>query len=219
MIQNTAKRLFRKLVGRFVLPKIQFGYSQFGEDIIIAHFFSQSGNFKPSYLDIGANEPKYISNTYYFYEHGGRGVLIEPNPYLYKKLKQERKGDIVINTGIGLDSVAEADFFIFPNYANGLNTFSENEAKHWQEVGMKGLGKIPLDKVIKMPLTPVNKILEQYFSNAGPDIISIDVEGLDLDILKSMDFEGGKIRIRNEASKKVIDAKVIDAETAEVTNS
>ena len=32
-------------------------------------------------------------------------------------------------------------------------------------------------------------------------------------------FEGGKIRIRNEASKKVIDAKVIDAETAEVSNS
>ncbi len=180
-------KLFRKIAKK-LMPEAQLGYAQFGEDLILAHLFSQLGIKKPTYLDIGANEPRYISNTYYFYLRGSRGVLIEPNPFLYKKLRSFRPHDTVVNTGIGFSEVAEADFYVFPNYANGLSTFSEKEAKHWEEVGMKGLGKIPVEKVIKMPLTPVNTILDKYFRDKAPNFISLDVEGLDLDILKSMDF-------------------------------
>lgn len=178
------------MVGRFLLPQIQFRFSQFGEDIIMANLFAYLNIDKPTYLDIGANEPRFISNTYYFYEHGSRGVLIEPNPYLFKKLLSQRPKDTVVNTGIGFDeTTTEADFYLFPNYANGLSTFSKKEALHWQEVGMKGMGKIPLDKIIKMRLTPVNKILDEYFKGTSPNIISIDVEGLDLEILKTLDFD------------------------------
>jgi FkbM family methyltransferase len=180
-------KLFKK-IGKKLLPEAQYAYSQFGEDLIIAHLFSQCGISKPTYLDIGANEPRYISNTYFFYLRGSRGVLIEPNPYLYKKLKSARPGDTVLNTGIGFTEVAEADFYVFPNYANGLSTFSEKEARHWENTGMKGLGKIPVEKVIRIPLVPVNKILEKYFAGSAPNLISLDVEGLDLEILKGLDF-------------------------------
>ena len=167
----------------------QYGYSQFGEDLILAHLFAQIGIKKPTYLDIGANEPRFISNTYYFYCRGSKGVLIEPNPYLFKKLKNIRSKDIVVNTGIGFSEIAEADFYIFPNFANGLNTFSEKEARHWEQTGMKGIGKIAVEKVIKMPLIPINSILQKYFEKQAPNFISLDVEGLDLEILKSLDFE------------------------------
>lgn len=180
-------KLFNK-IGKKLLPEAQHGYSQFGEDLIISHLFAQLEIKKPSYLDIGANEPRYISNTYFFYLKGSRGVLIEPNPYLYKKLKAFRPNDIVINTGIGFTEIAEADFYVFPNYANGLSTFSEKEAKHWKNTGMKGLGKIPVEKVIRIPLIPVNKILKKYFRDKAPNFISLDVEGLDFDILKGLDF-------------------------------
>jgi len=188
MIQNTAVRIFRKFIGKFLIPEIQFRYSQFGEDIILAHLFAHLGIDKPSYLDIGANEPRFISNTYYFYEHGSVGVLIEPNPYLFEKLKKNRPKDIVINTGIGFSEINEADFYLFPNFANGLSTFSKEDALYWQEVGMKGSEKIPIEKTIKMKLTPVNSILEKYFSHKKLNLVSIDVEGLDLEILKSLDF-------------------------------
>lgn len=180
--------LFRKL-GKRLMKHAQYGYSQFGEDLILAHLFAQIGITKPTYLDIGANEPRYISNTYYFYVRGSKGVLIEPNPYLYKKLKRIRSKDIVLNTGIGFSEIAEADFYLFPNFANGLSTFSEKEARHWEQTGMKGIGKIAVDKVIKMPLTPINNVLQQYFSEGAPNFISLDVEGLDLEILKSLDLE------------------------------
>lgn len=180
-------KLFRK-IGKRLIPDAQYGYSQFGEDLILAHLFAQIGIDKPTYLDIGANEPRYISNTYYFYLKGSRGVLVEPNPYLYRKLKILRPNDTVLNTGIGISNSTEADFYLFPNYANGLSTFSEKEAKHWQEVGMKGLGKIPIEKVLKIPLIKINDILQLYFKTKIPNFISIDIEGFDFEILKTFDF-------------------------------
>jgi FkbM family methyltransferase len=189
MIINAPKRYFRKIINRFFIPEVQFTYSQFGEDLIIAYLFNNLGIRQPSYLDIGANEARFISNTYYFYEHGSTGVLIEPNISLVRKLKKIRPKDTVVNAGIGIDAVSEADFYVFPDYANGLSTFSKTEAEHWQVNGMKGLGKIPVEKIVKMQLLPINHILEKYFSEAAPNFISIDVEGLDLDILKSMNFE------------------------------
>jgi FkbM family methyltransferase len=186
------QRLFKKIIKKFIFPNHKFGYSQFGEDLILQHFFAQNDIEKPTYLDIGANEPKYISNTFYFYERGSRGVLIEPNPYLYKKLLRQRSKDTIINAGVGLNNQNEADFYLFPNKYNGLSTFSEKEALHWKNVGMKGLGKINYEKIIKMPLVSINDILQKHFNEKAPNFISLDVEGLDLEILKSLNFEKWK---------------------------
>lgn len=163
-------------------------YAQFGEDLIINQFFYYKGIAKPSYLDIGANEPRYISNTYFFYKKGASGVLVEPNPLLASKLRKIRPKDKVLDFGIGLSEQKEADFYLFPDAANGLSTFSKEEAEHWKNIGMKGVGKINWEKIIKVPLLPVNSIIEKYLADNAPDFISLDVEGLDLEILKSMNF-------------------------------
>ena len=42
--------------------------------------------------------------------------------------------------------------------------------------------------MIKRPLVNVNEVLARHFPASGPDFVSIDVEGLDLDILKTLDF-------------------------------
>jgi Methyltransferase FkbM domain len=44
-------------------------------------------------------------------------------------------------------------------------------------------------KVIKMPLVPINQIIEENFHGKAPDFLSTDVEGLDLAILKTLDFQ------------------------------
>jgi FkbM family methyltransferase len=181
------KNLFRKVVNKILLPYSQLTYAQSGEDLILAHLFYKAGIPKPSYLDIGANHPSYISNTYYFYLRGSHGVCIEPNPSLYKQIKKVRPRDVVINKGIGIDSVSEADFYLFPPEADGLSTFSKTEAEYWGKVGMKNVGKIKYKEVIKIPLVSINEIIEKNFDDK-PDFISLDVEGLDLAILKSLDY-------------------------------
>src|ERR1043165_8555860 len=75
-------------------------FSQVGEDRIVHFLFQSLGIDKPSYIDIGANNPVLDSNTYYFYLLGSTGVIIEPDPELYKKLRRKRRKDICINAGI-----------------------------------------------------------------------------------------------------------------------
>jgi FkbM family methyltransferase len=182
------QNLFRKIVEKFLLLKSTVIYSQAGEDLILARYFFNQNITNPTYLDIGANDPRYISNTYYFYTRGSKGVCVEPNPYLYNKIKKLRAKDICINAGIGVENTTAADFYLFPDSANGLSTFSKESADYWANIGMDKLGKIHYEKVIYMPLININTIIETHLTIA-PDLLSIDVEGLDLAILQSLDFD------------------------------
>ncbi len=156
-------------------------YAQAGEDRILHYLFATMGIERPTYLDIGANEPVRGSNTFFFYQRGSRGVLVEPEPVLFQKLKRTRPRDTVLNVGLGFSEEAAADFFVFPPAQSGWNTFSYEDAQARRVAGHPY-------QTVSMPLKRVNTILEETLSTA-PDFISIDVEGLDMDILRSLDFD------------------------------
>ncbi len=180
------EKIFRKIYIR-LFRHSKISYSQNGEDLIIKDLFSHLGICQPSYLDIGANEPFLISNTYLFYSKGSKGVCIEPNLYLYKKFIRQRERDTCINAGIAFDEKTEADFYQFPKEANGLGTFSKQEAVFWETTGNEKVGKYKVEAIIKTPLVSINDIMEKYFKQ-HPNFISLDVEGLDLEILQTIDF-------------------------------
>lgn len=180
-------KLKKQLVHIF-FPYARRSFSQSGEDIIISDLFQRLKIPHPSYLDIGANDPVSLSNTYRLYTRGSRGVCMEPNPVMYKKLRQKRSGDVCINAGIAFDDRREADFYVFPAQFHGLNTFSKEEADFWAETGNEEIGRHQPERVIRMKLIPVNEIISRHFT-PYPNFISVDVEGLDLEILRTIDFE------------------------------
>ena len=100
-------KLKKVLVGSF-FPHVRRSYSQSGEDIIISDLFNRLGISNPTYLDIGANDPISLNNTYRLYTRGGSGVCIEPNPVMYKRLLQKRPKDTKINAGVAFDEKREA---------------------------------------------------------------------------------------------------------------
>jgi hypothetical protein len=63
------------------LPQKQ-SYSQYGEDIYVAELLCGIKQGSCIYIDVGANQPSQISNTYLFYRKGFRGILMEPNSEL-----------------------------------------------------------------------------------------------------------------------------------------
>lgn len=168
---------------KLALPNgTKLSYSQFGEDLVVASLFWALKVEKPSYLDIGAWEPVVGSNTYFFYREGGRGVLVEPNPAVTPKLRSRRPGDVTLEAGIGLDDTPAMDYYMFSD--EQLNTFDKEQADRLtNETDLKLL------KVVKMPMQPVNRVIAEHFGGGAPDYMSIDVEGLDLAILKTLDFD------------------------------
>ena len=155
-------------------------YAQYGEDIIISGVFSRLGLQQITYLDIGAHHSRFLSNTYFFYRAGGHGVCVEPNPELFAEIRSQRVRDICLNVGVGFDGAKEAEFYMMNSAL--LSTFSKEDAEQLQMYQGH-----TLKKVIKLPLEPINDIIAKHFKKA-PTLISIDVEGLDLAILTSLDF-------------------------------
>jgi hypothetical protein len=79
----------------------QYSYSQSGEDLIVKFLLEMMLGKRPKkYLDIGANHPFYISNTALLYAEGGAGILVEPDPYFAKLLRNKRPRDRVLQSGI-----------------------------------------------------------------------------------------------------------------------
>jgi FkbM family methyltransferase len=157
-------------------------WAEHGEDLVIESLCRYLKIDKPTYLDIGAADPIFNSNTYLFYSKGCRGVLIEPNPSLSGALMKIRPGDRTINAGIGFDGRTEADYYMVSGALS--NTFS----KDWIDASAARLGNRDfIEKVIEMPLLNINAVIAEYFCKA-PDLLSIDTEGLDFDILRSLDF-------------------------------
>lgn len=158
-------------------------FAQSGEDVIVKHLLDDMGIKHPSYLDIGAFLPIAFNNTCLFYGRGGRGVLVEPNIDLIPELEAERPGDTVLNVGIGLTDQRAADYYCMTLLQ--WNTFSPDEARKMvQDTG----GQVRIERVVPMPLVPINRVIAAHFGGGAPDFLSIDVESLDLAILQTLDF-------------------------------
>lgn len=158
-------------------------YSQAGEDAILLYACAMMGIplNQCSYLDLGANKPVEMSNTYFFYEQGARGVLVEANPLLIPDLQNQRSGDIILNQAV-TDQSGESVLFHVLNL-DGLSRIGDVSALLEQNPSAK------LEKSIEIRTICYNDIIRNYFHGNAPVILNLDIEGLEMQILQSMDLE------------------------------
>lgn len=157
-------------------------YAAMGEDLILGALLKDVFKIEnPTYLDIGAADPVAASNTFLLYSQGSRGVLVEPNPTYVERLRAVRPGDTVVGVGIGFGEAREADYYVIKNNPM-LNTFSPETVEFRKKSGSV------VERVVKMPLVPIMSVIDEHLK-ATPDLLSIDAEGLDLDIVRSLDLE------------------------------
>ncbi|MCL4847762.1 MAG: FkbM family methyltransferase [Acidobacteria bacterium] len=159
-------------------------FSEQGEDLVLFHVVRDVLKVAhPTYVDVGAAHPVESNNTYLLYTHGGRGVLVEPNPVFAEQLRDKRPRDTVVEAGIGVAGAAEADYYVIRGNPM-LNTFSREQVDELRRRG----GDEVVERVVKMPLITLDQLMAEHLGRA-PDVLSTDVEGLDFAILRSLDFE------------------------------
>jgi len=78
----------------------RFSFSQFGEDLVLASLFHRNNISQGSFVDVGAFHPIKLSNTYFFYRQGWRGVNVEPNPEGFRLFLDMRPADINLNCAV-----------------------------------------------------------------------------------------------------------------------
>ncbi len=164
-------------------------YSQHGEDLVFLNIFKLIGVEKISWLDIGAHHPIRISNTALLYENGHRGINVEANPNLIEAFTTGRPEDINLQVGVG-DEPGFMNFYLIDKYS-GRNSFSKHSAVEF----VRAHPEFKITEIIKIPIVTVQDILKQCGRETFPDLLSLDVEGLDEKIILSLDLreDGPKI--------------------------
>jgi FkbM family methyltransferase len=196
--EKVSKKLLNKPEPKPEPELHNISYSQSGEDLIVKYIFDVIGINNPSYIDVGAHDPFLFSNSALFYKNGSRGVNIEPDPNLFKNFMDKRIDDININVGIA-EKPDLLNFYIM--HPPTLNTFSKEEADRVSEEG-----DYHIKEIKKVEVCNINSIIDDYCNGSFPDFLSLDVEGLDFEIIKSIDF--------NKSSPKVICVETISFSTS-----
>lgn len=153
-------------------------YSHNGEDMVLrAVFLRYPHTYSGFYVDIGAHHPMKFSNTRYFYELGWSGICVDPLPGSAGLFTKWRPRDIFLQAGVAAEE-CEMTYYMFDEPA--LNTFSENTAR-------ENADKVKTKKQVK--LLPLRRILADHLPHGRRiDFLSVDVEGLDLEVLRSNDW-------------------------------
>ena len=155
-------------------------YSQEGEDMILRKVFE--GAEKGFYIDVGAHHPQRFSNTYYFYKQGWRGINIDAMPGSMKSFRRSRPGDI--NLEVPVSSTKQAmTFYMFDEPA--LNGFSERLAEQ-RSAGAQAYRIVSTETLETSTLAQI--LGEHLPQGQRIDFMSVDVEGLDYDVLLSNDW-------------------------------
>lgn len=154
-------------------------YSQLGQDRYLnEHFFKDKRD--GIFIDIGAYDGVTGSNTLFFEKfRGWKGICVEPVPEFFARLEQHRSC-ILINAAIG--SKGEKEFLWIKGVNEQLSGLVET-----YDTSRKKLVE-GQETLLTVPSIPFMELLESY-QISHIDYLSIDTEGGELNILKSIDFD------------------------------
>lgn len=152
-------------------------YSQINQDTnVLKHFGNKKGGY---FIEIGANDGIHYSNTYLLEkEFDWKGICIEPVPYLYNKLKQNRTC-ITIPSAV-YDTDNETVTLVEAN-EKGLSGIIDDIDKH-KQVLKNNNGKF------QAKTKTLTTILKENGSPKYIDYMSLDTEGSELKILQGINF-------------------------------
>lgn len=133
------------------------------------------------FVECGANHPVNFNQTFFLEQQGWSGLLIELNPELCALLRLYRPNSRTIEAAVG--SPAQA---------------GEVEVRLAQAHGHASLrpdsGLRLSDRKVRVPLRTLDSVLAES-GLARIDFLSIDVEGLELDVLLGFDLKKWKPRL------------------------
>ena len=164
-------------------------YSIHGLDQKIERYLPQKNGF---YVELGANDGVSQSNTLYFERYKNwKGVLVEPTPHNYLKCLSNRSKDnyIACNACVSFDYKDRFVEILFSNLMTsslGLESDIQDPASH-ANAGTQFLEGDERVFSFGAVAKTLNQILIEANAPQKIDFLSLDVEGVEIEVLKGVD--------------------------------
>lgn len=152
-------------------------FSQFAEDVIASTLIDTGPG---TYIDIGSGHPVQGSNTYALYRQGWSGLLVDPLRSNIKLAQRMRPRDTCVE---GLCSSADKpaiDFFEYETYE-----YSTASPQRVAELARRGHH---VHATYKLPTFSLETLVREN-DLFDARLLSVDVEGLDLEVLKGTSWD------------------------------
>ena len=144
--------------------------------------------FDKTFLEFGATDGISLSNSYMLENNfGWTGILAEPSPQWYEALKNNRPNTEIITDCIWKSSGEKLDFFV--SDIGILSTLVDFKHSDLDSMPGNTEARIQDGKVVEVNTISINDVMEKNFNGNAPSYLSIDTEGSEYEILKSLDFE------------------------------
>ena len=179
-------------------------FSQQGEDLLIFRNFINNVVKDGIFVELGACNGLTYSNTKFFENNlGFTGILIEPIKEMYDKLIRNRPKCICINKAISLET-DDVNMIVNGAVSGIKKSMTENFIKSWH--------KRSIERLVKT--TTMSQIFQDN-KIEFVDFLSVDVEGGELDVLNTINWEDvpiylicieldGHNPIKNEECRKIL---------------
>lgn len=167
--------------------KFYFNGSQFDEEKKILQLFEKE--YKGRYVDLGCFHPTRVNNTFKMHKLGWRGINIDLNQLTIDLFDYARPDDINICSAVSRNETKKNLYYLGDlDPKNTLNLHHKKWLNREFSIDNKDIKK----KIIKtQKLTNILKKHNFY----DFDFLNIDIEGDELDILQSIDFNKFKIKV------------------------
>jgi FkbM family methyltransferase len=175
--------------------------SQYGQDKFVAeHVFP--GKEEGVFVDVGANDGVTLSNSYFFEtKRKWTGLCVEPLPEVFEMLRESRPKSFCENVCIA-DAEGTLDFARVEG-VDALSGIAEKmDGRHRRRIA-KEKGRV---EMLRLPAVRLRTLLDKHGIDRI-DFLSIDTEGSELDVVRSIDFgktSVGVICAENNSGKREV---------------
>ena len=194
---------------KFFNKKRYFSFS--GVDIILEKIFMHQP--KGIYIDVGCQHPIKNNNTYLLYKKGWEGINVDLDKDNIDLFNASRSKDNNFNKALSSD-VNDVDLYFY-HKKSPINTINKRTSE-FQKAKVSSIKKIKTD-------TLDNIILNTKYKDSSFDLLSIDVEGHELEVLKGfnlvkfspnvivveyLDLNVSKLEIKNLSIEDILDTEI-----------
>jgi|LakMenE18May11ns_1017448.scaffolds.fasta_scaffold9959261_27 FkbM family methyltransferase len=158
-------------------------YAEFETDKYIFENFFPDLTYNGVIVEVGAGPPEFLSNSKFFRDHGWRSICIEPNP---KFVEQHKNLGSEVYQYACSNTEGKSNFTINLNNDHWYSETHDGVSFSALEIRYDGVPEHNTQNTIEVERIKLNTLLEKL-SIEKVDILSIDVEGWELEVLMGFD--------------------------------